>query len=120
MLVSTADLAALLGRPVPEQTADTAVRLAEADLRPLVRSREWPTDRSECDDLWGPTLRLAALYVDNPLGMRSTTSGGATDEWGVSSRAEILADVAARYGAAAGPISSFPPARAWPGEVTHR
>lgn len=114
-LVQRTDLTALLQRTIGEHTADTAVRLAESDLRPLVRSRPWPTSRDDCEDLWGAVLKLAALYVDNPLGMRSTTSGGTTDEWGTTTRTEIVADVAARYGAVS-PLGAFPPAQTWPGE----
>lgn len=113
-LVEHADVAAWLQRPVNGATATLAISMAESWVRPVLSTLTWPPSRDEHPDVWAAVVELAGIAVDNPTGMRSSTSGGVTDEWQVARRAEILADLEARWGGAQ-PLGSFPPAQAWPG-----
>lgn len=106
-IVDSTDLSRWLQTTVNASTADVAIRVAEGWVR-SVFTGAWPPDPVP-EDLWAWAVELAAIAYDNPRGMTTRTVGNDITGYGnAARRAEILTQVANRYGTVH-PVGSFPP-----------
>jgi hypothetical protein len=108
-----ADLFDLIDLPswlqVPEVDTETATRVrryASGWLMSATRLTSWPTPVP--DDLWAWGIELAAIAFRNPDGVQQETVDDYTVQTDRMRRREILTAAKAAYGAAGGPVFSFP------------